>query len=174
MTRKNCFGIVCLSLVVASAPGMKARAFSQAPDAAKAASSSAEAVAAAKASPELVGALSKELGSSPEQAAGAAGALFGLAKARLKPEEFSQVSNAVPGMGSLLKAAPSAAVGTSGASSALSKMAGSANGLASAASAFSKLGLSPDLVAKAVPVLTGFVSKSGGADVGKLLAGALK
>src|SRR5215218_6893787 len=34
--------------------------------------------AAAKASPDLVTALSKELGSSPAQAAGAAGALFGV------------------------------------------------------------------------------------------------
>jgi len=130
----------------------------------------AEAAAAAKASPELVGELSKELGSSPEQAAGAAGALFGLAKTRLKPEEFSQVSQAVPGMGSLLKAAPAVPAGTSG----LAKMAGSAGGLANAASAFSKLGLKPDMVAKAVPVLTNFVTKSGGANVGKLLAGVLK
>jgi len=30
------------------------------------------------------------------------------------------------------------------------------------------------MVTKAVPVLTGYVSKSGGADVGNLLAGALK
>jgi len=74
-----------------------------------------------------------------------------------------------------LKAAPAAAaIGTSGAGDALSKMAGSASGLASMASAFSKLGLSPDMVAKAVPVLTQFVSKSGGANVGKLLAGVLK
>ena len=47
-------------------------------------------------------------------------------------------------------------------------------GLASMAGAFSKLGLKPDMVAKAVPVLVQFVSKSGGANVGKLLAGALK
>jgi len=131
---------------------------------------SADASAAAKASPELVGELSKELGSTPEQAAGAAGTLFGVAKSQLKPEEFAQVSKAVPGMSALLKAAPAAAVGTSG----LAKMGGSAAGLASAASAFSKLGLSPDMVSKAVPVLTSFVTKSGGADVGKLLAGVLK
>ena len=63
---------------------------------------------AASASPELVGALSKELNSTPEQAAGAAGALFGVAKSRLKPEEFAKVSSAVPGMDSLLSAAPAA------------------------------------------------------------------
>ena len=74
-------------------------------------------------------------------------------------------------MDSLLKAAPSTGAGASGA---LSQLAGSAGGLATAASGFSKLGLKPDLVANAVPVLTSFVTKSGGANVGSLLAGALK
>jgi predicted anti-sigma-YlaC factor YlaD len=41
-------------------------------------------------------------------------------------------------------------------------------------SAFSKLGLKPEMVAKAIPILTSFVSKSGGANVGSLLAGVLK
>jgi hypothetical protein len=84
---------------------------------------------AAKASPDLVSALSKELGSTPEQAAGAAGSLFGLAKSRLKPEDFAQVSKAVPGMDLLLKAAPSVSGGAGG----LGAIAGSAGGLASAA-----------------------------------------
>jgi hypothetical protein len=129
------------------------------------------AAAAVKASPDLVGALSKEIGATPEQAAGAAGALFGVAKSRLKPDEFSQVAGAVPGMDALLSAAPSVDAGGAGV---LSKVGGSAAGLASAASAFSKLGLKPELVAKAVPVLTSFVGKAGGANVGSLLAGVLK
>jgi hypothetical protein len=171
MTCQSCLGIAGLALLVATASTQ-----SQAPadPAAKVPAASEAAADAAKASPDLVGELSKEISATPEQAAGAAGTLFGLAKSRLKPEEFSQVASAVPGMDSLLKAAPASAdaVGTAG--SALSKMGGSATGLASAASAFSKLGLSPDMVGKAVPVLTNFVTKSGGADVGKLLAGALK
>jgi hypothetical protein len=60
----------------------------------------------------------------------------------------------------------------------LSKVAGTtgtkAAGLAAVAGSFTKLGLSPDMAAKAVPVLTKYVTKSGGADVAKLLAGALK
>jgi hypothetical protein len=44
----------------------------------------------------------------------------------------------------------------------------------SATSAFSKLGLKPELVAQAIPALTSFVTKSGGANVGSLLADALK
>ena len=122
------------------------------------------AAAAAKASPELVSALSKEIGGSPEQAAGAAGALFGLAKSRLKPADFGQVSKAVPGMDLLLGAAPALGGGA----------AAQLGGLASMASAFSKLGLKPEMVAKAIPILTQFVSKSGGANVGSLLAGVLK
>jgi hypothetical protein len=133
---------------------------------------------AATASPELVGALAKELGSTPQQAEGAAGSLFGLAKTRLKPEDWSKVSGAVPGMDGLLKAAPAVAATTGGSSGAagLSALTGAAGigGLAGVASSFSKLGLKPEMVAKAVPVLTSFVSKSGGAGVAQLLAGALK
>jgi hypothetical protein len=170
MSRMNSAGIVCAAAIAGCAL-VGAVTLRAAQEAAQKPAAAADAAAAAKANPELVGELSKELGSTPEQAAGAAGALFGVAKSQLKPEEFSQVSKAVPGMSALLKAAPAAAVGTSGA---LAKMGGSAAGLASAASAFSKLGLSPDMVSKAVPVLTNYVTKSGGADVGKLLAGALK
>jgi hypothetical protein len=128
------------------------------------------ATSAAKASPELVGQLSKAIGGSPAQAAGAAGALFGVAKSRLSPDQFSQVAKAVPGMDSLLKAAPvdSSGLGT------LPGAGGAAGGLSTATSAFTKLGLSPDMVNKAVPVLTSYVTKSGGADVGQILAGAFK
>ena len=128
---------------------------------------------ASQASPELVAALSKGIGATPEQSAGAAGALFGVAKSKLAPNEFSQVAHAVPGMDLLLKAAP-AAGGPTGTSGVVSQLSGSAGNLAAAAAAFSKMGLKPELVAKAVPILTSFVTKSGGAGVGNLLAGVLK
>jgi len=165
MNRRNRFAARAAVLAVAVLISMSSGVVTSAAAQATGAASFAE--TAAKDSPELVGMLSKELNSTPAQAAGAAGALFGLAKTKLKADEFSQVSKAVPGMGSLLKAAPKAGGGAAGALS-------QAAGLASMASAFSKLGLKPDLVAKAIPVLTSFVGKSGGADVAKLLAGALK
>ena len=120
--------------------------------------------AATSANSELVGALAKELGSTPQQAEGAAGALFSHAKSKMKPDDWAKVAGAVPGMDGLLKAAPAMAGGG------LASVAG----MAGVASSFSKLGLKPEMVAKAVPILTSFVSKSGGADVGQLLAGALK
>ena len=153
-------GLAMVTLIAVSAPNARAQA-----DAA---------AAAVKASPALIEALSQEIGSSPEQAAGAAGALFGLAKSRLSADEFSQVANAVPGIDSLLSAAPvtTGAVGTAG--GAVSQLGGAATGLSAAMSAFTKLGLKPDMVSKAIPVLTSFVGKSGGANVASLLAGALK
>ena len=133
--------------------------------------------AALTASPELVGTLAKELGSTPKQAEGAAGSLFSYAKGKLSPTDWTKVAGAVPGMAGLLKAAPEAAgaTGTSG-TAALGALGGAAGlgGLASVASSFSSLGLKPDMVMKAIPVLINFVSKSGGADVGQLLAGVLK
>lgn len=132
------------------------------------------------ANPDLVGALAQELGSTPKQAEGAAGALFGLAKTRLKPEDWSKVAGAVPGMDGLLKAAPAEATGTTGtAADAIKGAAGraagsSATGLASVAGAFQQLNLKPEQAAKAVPILTKYVTKSGGAEVGQLLAGVLK
>jgi hypothetical protein len=129
----------------------------------------------ATANPDLVGQLSKELGSTPKQAEGAAGALFGLAKSRLQPADWAKVAGAVPGMDGLLSAAPALAAGTAGgAVGALTSAAGGAGGLASAASAFSQLKLKPELVAKAVPIVTNYVTKSGGAQIGQLLAGVLK
>ena len=159
MARLTCSGIVCVVLIIMSASQARAQA------------GAAEAV---KASPELVGSLSKEIGSSPEQAAGAAGALFGVAKSRLKADEFSQIAKAVPGMDSLLGAAPAPGGGLGSATGGLSQLGGSAGGLAAAASAFTKLGLKPEMVSKAIPVLTSFVTKSGGANVGNLLASVLK
>jgi hypothetical protein len=169
MARHGRFGIqhALVVVVVCAASGLAARVGSpQTPAAGTAAT------AAAQASPELIGALSKEMSATPEQAAGAAGALFGVAKSRLTANELSQVSKAVPGMNALLDAAP--APSPSGTVGGLSQLAGSAAGLATAASAFAKLGLSPDMAAKAVPVLTAFVTKSGGADAGAVLARALK
>lgn len=161
MVRQRCLAICCTALILAVAPNPSSAGSQAIPDVVKKVPGTTAGVTSAlKASPGLITDLSKELGSSPEQAAGAAGALFGVAKSKLKPAEFSQIASAVPGMDALLSAAPA--------------MGGSAAGLAGAASAFTKLGLKPELVAKAVPVLTQFVTKSGGANVGNLLASVLK
>jgi len=125
----------------------------------------AQPAASAGDSNALVGALTKELGVTPDQARGGAGSLFSLAKGKMSPGDFAQVAKAVPDMDGLLKAAP--AMGGGGGMASLGTV-------AAAGSAFQKLGLSPSMVGKFVPALTNFVGASGGADAAKLLAGALK
>jgi len=112
---------------------------------------------------DFMNSLGKALGgANPAQTAGAAGSIFGVAKSRLSAGDFDKVAKAVPGMDGLLKAAPSV-TGTV-----------PPTGLDSLAGSFTKLGLKPDMVSKAIPAVIEFVTKSGGADVGKLLAGVLK
>jgi hypothetical protein len=165
MTWRACFRIVPVALLAVAAGWTLA---------APVAAIDTSAVAAAKASPELVGAISKQIGATPEQAAGAAGVLFGLAKSRLKADDFSKISKAVPGMALLLKAAPSAAAASGSPTDALSQLAGTVGSIPAVAAKFSKLGLKPEMVPLVVSTLTSFVTKSGGAGLGALLAGALK
>jgi hypothetical protein len=138
--------------------------------------------AAAKANRELAEGLAKELGSTPEQAAGAAGVVFGIAKSFLKPEEFAQVAKAVPGMDALLAVAPTGVVGNPTALAATPGFATSSStpGVTMAApdgmawAGLSKLGIKPEMIAKAVPFLSGYLKKYGGAAVGGLLGGLFK
>ena len=123
--------------------------------------------------PELIGNLTKGLKVTPEQAAGGAGAIFGLAKSKLNPEDFARVASSVPGMDGLLKAAP-AAKGGSVLDSLGSMAPGGAGGLASLAGSFKSLGLSPAMASKFVPVIQKYIESKGGSSVAALFGGALK
>jgi hypothetical protein len=154
--RLTIVGIALLSIVV-SARSLSAQMTDAQTKAAK---------AAEKANPDLIGSLSKALGSNSEQAAGAAGALFGLAKSKLSSGDFSSLEKAIPGMSSMLHAAPAMDSGGT-----MAKMTG---GLGPVTAAFSKLGLKPEMVAAAMPVVTDYVNKKAGPKLGGLLANVLK
>lgn len=121
----------------------------------------------------LVSQLSKGLSVTPTQARGGAGALFALAKARLTADEFGKVSSAVPGMNSLLKAAP-ALGGQSELTSLEGALPGNMGRLAEVAEAFHKLGMSPEMAGKFVPLMTKYVKARGGLSTASLLEKALK
>ena len=110
----------------------------------------------------LVSSLTSGLGVNPEQAVGGTAAMMGLAQNKLSPDQFSAVSNAVPGLGDITKAA-GPLLGSSPLSS-----------LTDVQGAFSKLGMSPDMVTKFAPVITDAVSKGGGSAVSGLLGGLFK
>jgi hypothetical protein len=133
------------------------------------------------ANPELVSMLASALNATPKQAEGAAGSLFAAAKSRLQPGDWAQLAGAVPGVAGLLKAAPSAAVGTSGSRDlgALANAVGldGASGLstlAEIAAAFNQLGLRPELAAEAISVVTRYVSTHADSRVAQSLADALE
>ena len=126
-------------------------------------------------SPELVGQLTKQLSVTPEQAVGGAGALFGLAKTKLGPADFLKLSDAVPGMDGLLKAAPKPKEDAGDALSSMGSMLpGKAGAVASVAGSFKQLGMSPQMATKFLPIMTQFVKVKGGANVAGLLSGVFK
>ncbi|MES9969130.1 MAG: DUF2780 domain-containing protein [Candidatus Thiodiazotropha sp.] len=123
----------------------------------------------------LLQSLTGQLGITTEQAAGGAGALFNLAKSRLASEDFSQIAAAVPGMDSLLAAAPALGESPSGAGAVASMLGGESGlgDLASLASSFSTLGLSTEMISQFTPIVLDYLQQSGGGTVMKLMQGAL-
>jgi len=118
----------------------------------------------------LVSMLTSGLGINNTQAAGAAGAVFNLAKSKLSGDEFTTVAKAVPEMDTLLSAAPE-----TGKSGGLASMAGKALGAAAGlAGSIDKLCLDAGMVGQVIPVVLDYVKGNGGETVMKVLAGALK
>lgn len=133
----------------------------------------AQTSAVTSSSSALIKQLTKGLSITPTQAKGGAGTLFSLAKSRLSADEFGKVSSAVPGMSGLLKAAP--ALSQKSESSGLESMLpGNMGRMAEAAEAFHKLGLSPEMAAKFVPIMSKYVETKGGSSTAALLEKALK
>jgi len=122
----------------------------------------------------LVDLLVSQLGVTSEQASGGAGAMFDLAKQRLAPDEFSQIAGAVPGMDSMLSAAPAttvsaapAAEDTSGATGQAASPAGDLDKMTTGAGAASdktgSLGSMADMASKATGGAKGLPAGAGGA-----------
>ena len=119
---------------------------------------------------KLIGSLVDKLGVSEEQATGGAGAIFKEGKNNMSSDDYSQLLNAVPGIDSLISAAPQAG-GLGGTASSL--LGGSAGSMAGLADSFSKLGLSPEMVNQFVPIVLDFVQSEGGQQAMTLLKSAL-
>lgn len=122
----------------------------------------------------LVDMLVHKLGVSPQQALGGAGAIFQAAKGNMNPQAFASLSQSVPGMSTMLGAAPSVS-GASGLGGMSSMVGGgsSLGGAAGLAGSFQQLNLSPDMVGKFIPVVTNYVKQSSGDASAGLLQSAL-
>ena len=132
---------------------------------------------------ELIQQLVSNLGINEDQAKGGAGLLFNLAKDKLGGGDFQQLTNAIPAINNLLKAAPESGAGgglmgaLGGAASAFGGLGGKMEGLgnlAQLAGGFSQLGLSADMVGKFVPIVLSFVQNQGGDSLKGILEKVLK
>ncbi|PPD58088.1 DUF2780 domain-containing protein [Dehalogenimonas etheniformans] len=123
---------------------------------------------------ELLDQLTTKLGVSESQAKGGVGLLFKQAKERLTASDFSKVSASVPGVDSLIKAAPSSTSNSGVFGKIFSAFSGNKGGVLELAGGFSKLGLNSSMISKFIPIILAFVQSKGGDGVKGLLEKALK
>lgn len=128
---------------------------------------------------ELIQMLTSQLGVSESQAKGGSGLLLKLAKEKLDSGEFDKVKESVPGIESLLSAAPdSGAGGMAGAlggfASSLGGSAGQLGALASLAGGFKSLDMEAGMASKFIPIIMAFVQSEGGDMAKQLLEKAMK
>lgn len=122
---------------------------------------------------KLIGSLTDLLGVSGEQATGGAGAVFREAKNNMSAADYSQLLSAIPGIDSLIQAAPEVSNLAGSASSLLGGSSGTVKGMSALTDSFAKLGLSPDMVNKYVDVILNFVKSEAGQQTMTMLKSAL-
>ena len=122
---------------------------------------------------KLIGQLVDLLGVTQSQAEGGAGAVFKEAKNNMSAGDYSQLLSAVPGIDSLIKAAPEGGGLAGKASSLFGSSSDSVKGMVVLTDSFSKLGLSPDMVGKYTDVILDFVQSEAGQQTMTLLKNAL-
>ncbi len=135
---------------------------------------------------ELIDLVTSQLGVNSDQAEGGVGLMLNAAKSKLGGE-FSQITDAIPGLDGLISKgaslaseeteAPKAAGGLMGMISNLTGGKGKLGQLAAMASlagGFKKLGLDAGMVTKFAPVVMGFMKTKGGDTVKNLMEKALK
>lgn len=120
----------------------------------------------------LIPTLTQQLGVTETQAQGGMGSLLGMAKQSLSSGEFEQLGAGVPGVETLLTAAPALsggkASGLGGMLSGAGGLASSIGGMAQLTEQFEALGLSPDMIAQFANIAVQYFSQ-GGNSTGALL-----
>ena len=121
----------------------------------------------------LVDILVHRLNISPQQALGGAGAIFQMAQGGMNPQAFATLSKSVPGMDSMLNAAPAMSNLSGGLSSLMGDKNNTLGNVTALAASFQQLNLSPDMVSQFIPIVTNYVSKTSGQATANLLQSAL-
>lgn len=126
---------------------------------------------------ELLNQLTQNLGITEQQARGGTGLILKMAKQKLGTDDFSAVTNNVPGLENLITSAPEITttekvVGS--VSSAIGSQAEGTGGLTSLIGGFSQLGLDSDMIGRFVPIVLSFVQAKGGNTTRNILERVLR
>ena len=111
---------------------------------------------------DAFGVLGKTLGLTKDQAAGGLGSILTLAQEKLAKGDFDKVAAAIPGASKYLKQAKS-----------LGAVTGPLKNVTGLKGALAKLGIDEKTASSFLAAVPDIVSKTGGADVGKLLSSVL-
>ncbi|MFK3798284.1 MULTISPECIES: DUF2780 domain-containing protein [unclassified Pseudomonas] len=143
-------------------------------DAANAVSNATGGQQKATAAPEAAGLLNtlgSQLNVTPQQAVGGTGALLGLAKNKLSSNDFSQLSQSVPGLDQLSGTSALGSLGglggmlgNSGSQSAVNNALGNVQSMGDVNKAFSALGMDSGMVGQFVPVILQYLGQQGAND----------
>jgi hypothetical protein len=133
---------------------------------------------------DLVGMLTSQLGVTEPQAAGGAGALFGMAKGALSESDYGQVAGALTGIEDLISQAPEISQkksdmagkigGMTAGMGSLKGIADSVGGMALVTDQFAKLGLDEGMVSQFIPIILSYANSAGGETVMNLLKSVWK
>ena len=141
-------------------------------DAANAVSGATGGQQKATAAPEAAGLLNTlgtQLNVTPQQAVGGTGALLGLAKNKLAGNDYSQLSQAVPGLDQFSGASALGSLGglggmlggSGGSNSAIDSALGNVQSMGDVNKAFSALGMDSSMVGQFVPVILQYLGQQG-------------
>ncbi|AMB83868.1 hypothetical protein AWM79_00495 [Pseudomonas agarici] len=114
----------------------------------------------------LLSALGSQLNVTPEQAIGGTGAMLGLAKNKLSGNDYSQLSQSVPGLDQLSGGGALAGLGgllggQSGSSSAVGNALGNVKSPADLDNAFGALGMNSGMVGQFAPIILQYLGDQG-------------
>ncbi len=127
---------------------------------------------------ELTNLLVQQVGVTPTQAMGGAGALLQIAQTRMNPEVFATLAQQLPDVQKLLSAVPALQKDGSGLSGLAGKLAGlsgdsSISSALTAVSLFQQLGMKPETMQRFIPVVIEYVKGNTGTAIAESLGVAL-
>jgi hypothetical protein len=169
VSMKNARGAALATLMALAATPVFAFNLNDAANAVSGATGGQQKATAAPEAAGLLNTLGTQLNVTPQQAVGGTGALLGLAKNKLAGNDYSSLSQSVPGLDQLSGSTALGSLGglggmlggNSGSNSVLNSALGNVQSMGDVNKAFSALGMDSGMVSQFVPVILQYLGQQG-------------